>query len=505
MTLTETETSSGLRVFKFNLSSTQVVLCAVFFQLILTFALSLTNLPLCDEGFYGVPAHILSVTGHLRNPVVETAGRRGLQGIDRSLFWMGPLAFALQAVAFKIFGLSFLAQRTLSVVCGAGATWFWYLALRRLIAERVAALAAVVLSADFLFIALSSRGRSDIVSLFFGMLALAAYMHWRERSLSLALIAANLACAASGLVHPCGGVSALIALVVLAVCLDRKRLSLGHLALVAGCYGGAALIWWFVHISQDPHLFVTQFIGNVRWRLRAPSKGRITGELYRYITAYDLQHGAGIKSVRYLIPIVYLGAALYCALSRGLRRQAGILLLMFSGIYLSYILLEGTKQGWYLVHILPLFASFVAISGYSLWTSGKLPARMIAVAVALTVLIGPATSVYSASHRNLQQQYLPALAFLNQTLQPKDLIFARSQFYFGLKCKSCLRDDEHLGYYSGRRPNYIVMDLDYEEELEDFGAAHQTAYEDIKQRLARDYTEVFHNPAYRVLKANVQP
>jgi len=29
--------------------------------------------PLCDEGFYGVPAQVLSTTGALRNPVMESA------------------------------------------------------------------------------------------------------------------------------------------------------------------------------------------------------------------------------------------------------------------------------------------------------------------------------------------------------------------------------------------------------------------------------------------------
>ena len=46
-----------------------MVLCACLLQFGLGTGLAWTRLPLCDEGFYGVPAHILSVTGALRNPV----------------------------------------------------------------------------------------------------------------------------------------------------------------------------------------------------------------------------------------------------------------------------------------------------------------------------------------------------------------------------------------------------------------------------------------------------
>jgi len=43
----------------------------------------------------------------------------------------------LQAAAFKVFGFGLLVQRDYLLVCGLGAVLMWYLALRRLIADRV--------------------------------------------------------------------------------------------------------------------------------------------------------------------------------------------------------------------------------------------------------------------------------------------------------------------------------------------------------------------------------
>ena len=51
-----------------------MVVSACVLQVVLGTMLALTNLPLCDEGFYGVPAQALNVTGALRNPVMESAG-----------------------------------------------------------------------------------------------------------------------------------------------------------------------------------------------------------------------------------------------------------------------------------------------------------------------------------------------------------------------------------------------------------------------------------------------
>ena len=81
-----------------------MVLSACVLQLVLGTALAWTHLPLCDEGFYGVPAHVLSVTGAMRNPVLESAGVSYLRGIDRAFYWTAPMGIVLQAGLFKVFG-----------------------------------------------------------------------------------------------------------------------------------------------------------------------------------------------------------------------------------------------------------------------------------------------------------------------------------------------------------------------------------------------------------------
>ena len=480
-----------------------MLVCACMLQVVLGTMLALTNLPLCDEGFYGVPAQVLNVTGALRNPVMESAGIKYLQGIDQTFYWMVPMGMVLQAAAFKVFGFGILVQRGLSVVCGLGAVLMWYFALRRLVANRVAALASILLSMDFVFLSLSSRGRSDIISLFFAMTALAAYMRWRERSLTLALAVANTACALSGMVHPNGGIAAVVSLLILSLYLDRRRLRWSHLAVAMACYGVLGL-GWGLYIAKAPSLFVAQFLGNVAGRFDGPMTltRLFKGEVTRYMSAYGLINVHGFKLVRILIPVTYLTAIVFCAFNKELRRRSAVFLMMFAAISLTLVFLEGAKQGWYLVHLSPLFCAFLAISMSRLWESRNIAARMISAAQGIVVLLGVMSLAYTASNRNLERLYQPTVAFLNGHVAPGDVIFARSEFYFGLECQTCLRDDTNLGELSGRRADYIVLDTDYIDHLMELRAKSPEEYLDIKHRLDTEYHEVFRNANYQVLRKN---
>jgi 4-amino-4-deoxy-L-arabinose transferase-like glycosyltransferase len=482
------------------MNARRTLLFACLLELLLGTGIAWTRLPLCDEGFYGVPAHVLSVTGALRNPVLESAGVNHLRGVDQAFYWMAPAGMVLQACAFRVFGFGLLVQRELSVLCGLGVVLLWYLTLRRLVPDRVAALTALLLSVDFVFLTLASLGRSDMVSLFFGIAALAGYMHWRERSLALALAVGHTACALSGMVHPNGGIAAVISLMVLTWHLDRTRLRWSYLAVVAACYAVLGVVWG-LYIAKAPDLFVAQFFGNVANRFAGPMTltHLIKGEGARYALAYGLEQARGVKLVRWLLPLSYLAAILFCVFSKYLRQRTGVLLSMFIGVSLSLVFFEGAKQGWYAVHLSPLLCAFLALSVNWLWESGKPIRRMFALAQIAAVLAGVASLSITASGGNLQRLYQPTVAFLNSRLGPHDLVFARSEFYFGLQCRACLRDDGNLGAVSGRIPNYIVLDPDYNGHLRSLSETDPAMYRSIEQRLSSDYREVFRNANYLVL------
>ena len=484
-----------------------LLFCACLLEIVLATAIARTHLPLCDEGFYGVPAYTLSTTGSLQNHVLESAGIKYLRGVDQNFYWMAPLGMVVQALAFVVFGFSLLIQREISVLCGLGAILCWYLTLKWLLPRRVAAMSVLILSVDFVFLSLCSLGRSDMISLFLGSVALAGYMSLRDRSLSWALMVASGASALSGMMHPNGGIAAVISLAVLVFSVDRARLRWSHLAVVVACYGVVGL-GWILYITKAPDLFAAQFLGNVanRFAHHRTVTGLFLGEFARYASAYGLDGAHGLKATLYVLPAVYLASVAVSFLLKDVREKQGprILLLMFVGISVSLIFLEGSKQGWYLVHLSPIFASFVAIGANRLCQSARVLPRLTAVLQVSIVLLGAGRLCYTARSQHLQRLYQPTVAYLNDHIGSSQLVFARSEFYFGLHCRTCLRDDPNLGVFSGRRADFIVIDQDYSAHLASLLQANAAAYGDVSRLLDTEYREVFRNDSYQVLQRSKQ-
>jgi hypothetical protein len=383
----------------------------------------------------------------------------------------------------------------------------WFLALRRLLPDRVAALATIPMAVDFAFLTASSRGRSDVLSLFFAMAALAAYMHWREKRLMLALAAANTACALSGMIHPNGGLAAVASLAVLVFYLDRTRLRWSYLPVVAACYGVLAL-GWGLYVAEAPDLFETQFFGNLAGRFGTHPITLIwliKGEVIRYWSGYGLDAAHGVRLVKCVVPLAFVTAALACLLFTELRRESKVLLLMFVAVSLTLVAFEASKQGWYLVHLLPFLAAFLAICVDHLWERGGSLARMAAVAPAFVLLVGVGSLAVTANSRNLQRVYEPMESYLNSHLGPDQVVFGGSEVYFGLDCHTCLRDDANLGALTGRRAQYIVFNSDYNAHLDELRVKNPEVYQSIEKSLGTEFHEVFRNANYQVLQRVTLP
>lgn len=477
---------------------------ACLIHLILAGGLVLTNLPLVDEGLYGIPAYTLATTGKLQNHVVEPAGVPYFTGIGSILYWMMPLGMVFQAAVFKVFGFSIFAQRALSLSCGLGTLLAWFFAVRKLLPEAVAAFSCLLLSFDFLFCSLSSRGRADMISLFFACVALAAYLNLRERYLTRALLLANVSCAISGLIHPNGGLAALASLIITISYLDRKRIGRREVYAAAAPYliSGLGLL---AYIAIDPSLWIKQFVGNVLYRMpggRFPIIRLITGEFSRYVSASDVTSLHDIRAFRLLIPVSYWAAAAGCLIFlRNCVPHLKWLLALLAGEVLCLVFFEGSKQGWYAVHTIPVLSTLLAVWLVFLWNKQRKAARALAVIQVLIAFLALLSNVVEIRREKYQRLYLPLIAFLNSHVYPRELVFGRTELDYKLKCRACLRDDMYLGAISRRRPDFIVLDQDYVALIEKIGTRDKSFLVYVRNLLERSgYVEVYRNKAYRVVE-----
>lgn len=455
--------------------------------LVLAFAAALTRLPVSDEGYYGVPAFTLATQGKLANSVLENAGTP-LTGMDQLFYWMVPLGMVGQAVFFKIFGFGLFIQRFLSISWGLIALLATYRIVRDLVGSQPAAYAAALLAVDFYFLTLASVGRADMPALGIGLMGLSGYIRLRQRSLKWALGVANLACVLSGLTHPNTGISTLASLVVMTWSLDRRRLRWEHLAYAAAPYL-AGILSWGAYIAQHPDLFVAQFGSNVGGRFQRTSI--VFGEITRYVNGYGMNASGPRRLLGFLL-LAYITSMITCAVHPKLRHQKPVRLLLECGIavILSLWLIEGAKHTWYLVNISPWFCALTGIVVYNFRH------KLIAAAFAGVLLLGISARLFLITHFDYQRLYLPAVAAVDTATSPGSTVFASSEFFFGMNCKRCLKDDARLGFDSGRSADVVVINADFQEIMSRFRRPEAIAH--VKRVLSGPLRVIHQSAAYRV-------
>ena len=106
---------------------------------------------------------------------------------------------------------------------------------------------------------------------------------------------------------------------------------------------------------------------------------------------------------------------------------------------------------------------------------------------------GIAAKIRLNDYRNV---YMPAVEYVRAHAHTGDQVFTTCSFGFGYGFDNII-DDDSLGYYSGKRPAFIVM-----EEIVDAQQELMKTYAPAKYHHAREmldsYKLVYHNSEYRV-------
>src|SRR6185503_16401448 len=227
----------------------------------------------------------------------------------------------------------------------------------------VALVGVFVMAVDSYMIAVGSTGRSDMMCAGLGSAGLAAYLRLRSWNLFMALFVSNTLIAASGMTHP-NGVLYLASLAFLVRYCDRRNIRWTHACAAAAPYLiGAAM--WSTYILQNPADFIAQFGSNARTRTSGITSpwAVIKGEALRYVNAYGLSsQSVGLARIKIVMLVAYVAGVVGVLGSPCLRRQRSSRILLFmTGItFALMVIVEGAKQDWYLVHIIPLFGALLA-------------------------------------------------------------------------------------------------------------------------------------------------
>ena len=469
-----------------------------------------TNLPWSDEGWFANPAFNLITKGNFGTTVLDpTASFRtnNLTGIHEHTYWMVPLFPLMEAAWFRAIGFGLMHARYLSIFWGLVALWAWYRMLKILTGdERVAVLALGLMAVDFTVLWTSSVGRMDMMAAALGGASLTAFLVLRERNFTRAVLVSQSLVAAAGLTHPmaagyCCGLAALT------VYSDWKRIRTRHFVVAAVPYLVGA-IGWGLYIMQAPRDFLAQFGGNAAERglpitdpMAIIHSQIVVRFLYMFGMAPDTR---GFSHSKILILAAYAAGVLGVVLNRELRSRRGIRsLLLVSGVsLLVMVALDREAQHQYLIHFVVWMISLTAVAGVWWWERRSVPRWALALGLAAVVLVQVATTGRRVSQRAYSTVYLATTDYLKAHAQENSTIMGSAELWFELANRGVV-DDPRLGYRSGRRPDFIVIDRNrYAEWIPQYEQREPQTYRYIRGMMDREFHQVLENGGYTVYARN---
>jgi hypothetical protein len=295
---------------------------------------------------------------------------------------------------------------------------------------------------------------------------------------------------------------------VLALYLDRRRISLRQLALCTIPYVAGAAVW-SLYLLQDPASALAQLRNNSYSRVAIfqPLQALKNELVLRYGPGFGLtsQHSAGhgkYVQLKALPLLAYLVGVAGCLSVRKIREHPGCrILLLITLVHVLYLtFFEGIKFPFYLVHIDPLYAILLGIFAVWLWRAGRVPKWAVAAALSGVAAVEIGGILLRVRIDTYGAQYAPAVEYVKRHAPADGLILASCDFGFGYGFESNFRDDPLLGYDSGRVPSFIVWDVDAYQDEFDHNAEIKPGAHRYVEKMLRQYEVVFHNVGYTIYR-----
>ena len=476
------------------------VIAAVLISVVTVSVAAWNRRPWSDEGWFSSASYNLAEHGFLGTTVLESAGT-GFTRIEQRTYWVMPLYILGEALWYRLFPSTLFSTRAFTICLIPLGLWAFYLFLSRLLPGTfVPALAICLLALSFVFIDNAGFARPDLMCWTLGIWALASYLLLRERSLNLALMVANTFIAASGLTHP-NGVFHFAGLLTLVLWFDRRRLSIAALPSVAAPYivfGGG----WLLYASRDFPAFLDQMrangLNNERWTSTLNPFLVVWDEIRkRYLVAFGFATG-GIALAKGVALCIYLASVAGCLAESHLRSKPSTrLLLLLLAIYFVLMSVFNQKLSYYLIHIVPVYVTLVAV--WSAWLWSTYPRSRIFVACTLIFLVSLETGgiLLKARRRSYIAAQRAAVRYTLSNTQPTGEIAGSASLIYEMAFDPRLHDDPYLGTRSGEAPNVVIIDDLYRDLYDSWSKERPADMRVIHARLG-SYRLAYRNNSYEV-------
>jgi hypothetical protein len=429
--------------------------------------LALTRRPWCDEGWFADIVYNLTHRGVMGLTILDPHGfifAQYVKGIDQHTYWVLPGYIFAQSVWSSAFGLTPLTMRLLSTVWGIVALVSWYVVVRHLCQSRfVGLVAAAILALDQNFLLDGATGRMDMMCASLSIAGTAIYIQLRQK-LDRAVLAASSVLAIALFTHPNAlfGII-LFALVVPALDWDRLR---WRFVVIAALPFAFLLGLWLIYFLQAPDVAISQFRAQAniphRFEVHLNPFRQFGDEIRgRYASGYHLySSGLHVKAAGAVV-LLYLAAVPAVLCVQRIRRLPGAMLIACFAL-ISFALLSCLQSNaYYLVYTLPALSAALGLCIFALLQNRSVWSYAALIAIAGIVTLNLAPTLFRIAHNDYRHRFDAAIAFLKNNAGPNDLIMGSGELAFGLGFDSPVVDDCRLGYATGLRPQFIVLEGQY--------------------------------------------
>lgn len=494
--------------------------CVIVTYLALTIVRVYTEPPGVDEGYFANAAFNLLKTGRMATTVLESAGT-SFTRMDQRTYWVMPLQPFTLAAWFKVFSFGVIPLRLYSVFWGLVALASWFVIVRALWGGKaLATLVVGLLSIDYIFIVCASSGRMDMMSAALGFAGIATYLMLRESRFVLAVLLSQTLIVASGLTHPMGILS-FFGLLFISLYLDWRRIRLKHIGVALLPYVVGSLAWG-AYISQDFQAFKDQLSANAMMGsdanvgdrfvgLRSPLTGLKLEITQRYVGnfASALRRGErlGPAHFKLLILGLYVLGVVGTLLIRSIRRSSNYRMILVTTLiyFLGLTFIDSQKAYYYLIHIVPFYLTMVSLVVAYCWANFQKLRKFIVFALGFLAIFEISGILYRAKANINGTDFQPAANFLKTKTDQTKQIAASSAVALGLGYPPHIVHDPLLGYRTGRRFDYIVVDSEFESSISTSQGRDPQLYEYLMRLFQEDYVRVFENGSYTVYERKQPP
>ena len=464
------------------------------------------RLPWADEGWVASPSLNLAKHGFAGTTIFEStsssANGKPLLRVNERTYWVFPGQVVAQALWYLFVAPTMFLTRLLHILFIPAALLAFYILLLWITGEIVVAvLATGLLGTDFIFYSGAGFARPDMMCVTFGLLGLAAYLVLRGRSLAWAVFVSQLMIALSIISHP-NGVLHLVALLILALYYDRKKVAHVRLVAVAAAAYVIVMTPWLIYIAKDVEAFRVQLTQNIMGQERVGLSANPVQVVWRelrerYVVAMGLTSPRAAARLK-AVSLASFGVAVVLAcIRRTWKRVPSMKLLL--GLLAAYFAVQcvyNLKMGFYLIHILPFYCAVFACFIVDEFRRRRVPRAVLGAWVAAIVATQFALAAGTAS-RSYRPNEREVVSFIETHAQRAHLIWGSAALAFGLRFDPRLLDDAYLGIRSHKTADVIIVGPLYKIVFDVYRNERPEDWRMISTQLAR-YQIVFENPDYKV-------